>query len=171
LVHLAVCVTCREAVEFERHAKNALRSLPEVAPSGTLVERLLALAEPGEPLPPIPPSHSAPVAGWRPHQPGPGRGWSARSGMGSRVPMDRRHRRVRVIRVGALSTCSVGATLVLLAFLGGAPGQPAAPSTPASVVPPVEEFAVEHARSTGGLPFVEPASLLVTTDGSSGDDQ
>ncbi|RIQ28209.1 anti-sigma factor, partial [Jiangella rhizosphaerae] len=67
LVHLTVCAHCREAVELERDARNALRSLPSVEPSQRLVASLLALAEPGEPLPPAPPAaQPPPVAGWRP---------------------------------------------------------------------------------------------------------
>ena len=37
LVHLTVCEHCREAVELERDARNALRSLPDIAPPAKLV--------------------------------------------------------------------------------------------------------------------------------------
>jgi hypothetical protein len=46
---------------------------------------------------------------------------------------------------------------LLLATIGAATTGPA----PAAVVPPMRTFAVEHAKSTGALPFVEPASILV----------
>ncbi|TDD64715.1 anti-sigma factor [Jiangella aurantiaca] len=166
LVHLTVCAHCREAVELERDARNALRSLPAVAPSEKLVARLLALAEPGEPLPPAPPASAAqpaPVAGWRPRDSRPPSGPS-----GSR-PSGGASRRVRAVRVVALGMCTTGAMLILLASLGSTGNSPGTPDTPVSVVPPLEEFTVEHARSTGGLPFVEPSSLLVTSNSSSGD--
>lgn len=161
LVHLTVCAHCREAVELERHAKNALRSLPGVEPSEQLVQKLLRLAEPGEPLPPPPDAHQAPVAAWRPRDTrppgGPGRG------------TDRSRPRVRAVRAVALGMCTSGAMLVLLASLGGPSDSPSTPDAPVSVVPPLERFTVEHARSTGGLPFAEPASLLVTPDAPAGD--
>lgn len=163
LVHLTVCAHCREAVELERDARNALRSLPAMAPSEKLVGRLLALAEPGEPLPPAPPASAlqpAPVAGWRPRDSRPPSGPA-----GSR-PGGRASRRVRAVRVVALGMCTTGAMLILLASLGSTGDSP--PDTPVSVVPPLEEFTEEHARSTGGLPFVEPASLLVTNQSSTG---
>ncbi|SEF17786.1 anti-sigma factor family protein [Jiangella alba] len=166
LVHLTVCEQCREAVELERDARNALRSLPAMAPSDKLVASLLALAEPGEPLPPAGPASAtqpAPVAAWRPRDSRPPSGPS-----GSR-PSGRASRRVRAVRVVALGMCTTGAMLILLASLGGTGNPPGSPDTPVSVVPPLEQFTVEHARSTGGLPFVEPASLLVTTDSSTGD--
>ncbi|PZF79855.1 anti-sigma factor family protein [Jiangella anatolica] len=165
LVHLTVCAHCREAVDLERDARNALRSLPDVAPSEKLLSSLLALAEPGEPLPPAPPSSAtpAPVAGWRPRDSRPPSGPS-----GAR-PGARSARRVRAVRVVALGMCTTGAMLILLASLGSTGNSPGTPDTPVSVVPPLEQFTVEHARSTGGLPFVEPASLLVTTDSSTGD--
>ena len=163
LVHLTVCAYCRDAVEYERHAKNALRSLPDVAPSDSLVQNLLALAEPGEPLPPeVPGRTPAPVAGWRPRDTRP-------PGGPSRPDRPRPARRVRAMRVAAVGMCSSGAMLVLLAALGS-PSTTSDPSpTPAGVVPPVEQFTVEHARSTGALPFVETASLLVRHASSLGD--
>ncbi|WP_298331602.1 zf-HC2 domain-containing protein [Haloactinopolyspora sp.] len=159
LVHLTECAQCRNAVEDERHAKNALRSLPDVAPSATLVQNLLALAEPGDPLPPeAPGSAPAPVADWRTRESHP----PSRPG-GRRLP-----RRVRTMRVAAVGMCTSGAMLILLAALGS-PSTTSDPSpTPAGIVPPVEEFTLEHARSTGALPFVEPASLLVRQAGSLG---
>ena len=167
LVHLTVCAQCREAVDLERDARNALRSLPDIAPSDRLMASLLALAEPGEPLPPAPSgsaAHPAPVAGWRPRDSRPPSGPS-----GSR-PSARSGRRVRAVRVVALGMCTTGAMLVLLASLGGTGANaPSTPDTPVSVVPPLEQFTVEHARSTGGLPFVEPSSLLVTNETRSGD--
>lgn len=165
LAHLTGCAACREAVEFERHARNAVRSLSDVAPSEKLVRNLLALAEPGEPLPPAPPPGSAApasVASWLPRESWFGGHPGAGNAGFSLTPRSAAARRTRAAKVLALGMCSTGATLVLLASLGSPPETADTPATPASVVPPVEEFAVEHARTTGGLPFVEPASLLVS---------
>lgn len=164
LVHLTVCAHCREAVELERDARNALRSLPDIGPSEKLVASLLALAEPGEPLPPASAAHPAPVAGWRPRDSRPP------SGPSGKRPGARSGRRVRAVRVVALGMCTTGAMLILLASLGGTGSDsPGTPDTPVSVVPPLEEFTFEHARSAGGLPFVEPSSLLVTNQTRTGD--
>ncbi|PSL01869.1 hypothetical protein CLV30_112108 [Haloactinopolyspora alba] len=167
LVHLTECATCRDAVESERHARNALRSLPDTEPSEQLVQNLLALAEPGEPLPPEPPQGtglSAPVANWRPRGSRPPAGPAD----GRPGPQRRTSRRTRTVRVAALGMCTTGAMLVVFAALGGQSGTTEPPATPASVVPPMEDFTFEHARSTGGLPFVESASLLVGNVGNTG---
>ncbi len=168
LGHLTVCTQCRDAVEYERNAKNALRGLPDAEPSGTLVQNLLALAEPGEPLPPEPPARTsspAPVARWQSRE---SRSASAPS---TRRPATRTRTRgrSRAIRGVALGMCGTGALLVGLASLGS-PNSTSEPSpTPASVVPPLEDFTLEHARSTGGLPFVEPGSLLIGDSEPAGD--
>ena len=172
LVHLTVCAACREAAELERHAKNALRSLPDAVPSERLIQSLRALAEPAGPLPPRQPATSvpAPVAAWRPRdsrpRSGPAGGTSS-SGPNRGSRSDRG--RGRAMRVFALGTGSTAAVLLLLASLGGSPNPPGSDQAPASIVPPLEQFTVEHARSTGGLPFVQPASLLVTNLGTLGD--
>jgi hypothetical protein len=81
--------------------------------------------------------------------------------------IDRHRKGVRFAASGMVST---GAVLVMLASLG-APSNSGREQTPATVVPPMEEFTAEYARSTGGLPFAEPASILVPAlswdDGSS----
>lgn len=161
LAHLTSCDHCRQQVELERYAKAALRSLPEVAPSDKLVASLLALAEPGGPLPPDRPSFpvsAAPVAGWRTRTDRPaGIPGTTRPERSSRVS----RRPARVVRYAAAGALSAGAIAVLLASLGGPTSSIQPPPATVSVVPPVDQFTVEHARSTGNLPFAEPASLLV----------
>ncbi|MBD0291974.1 MAG: anti-sigma factor [Jiangellaceae bacterium] len=164
LAHVTRCEQCRMAVELERQAKAALRRLPAARPPASLVASLRALAEPGDPLPP-------------PRRPLPGadagqgttvrdRAWITRrppAGRPGPVPGQRRPEpgvrtrrdRVRVVAVGALSA---GALTMLLATLG-APATSGSP--PASVVPPIRQFTVEHAKATGGLPFAEPAAVVV----------
>lgn len=162
LAHLTRCEQCRMAVDLERQTKAALRRLPAAPPPESLVASLRALAEPGDPLPPprrpLPGANAGQGAAVRdrawvrppPGRPGPVPG-RRRPEPGSRTRRDR----VRVVAVGALSA---GALTVLLGTLG-APATSGSP--PASVVPPVRQFSVEHAKATGGLPFAEPAAVLV----------
>jgi hypothetical protein len=159
LAHVTRCEQCRHELEQERATKAALRGLPLVEPPADLVRALLAMAETGGPLPPRRrpfPGPATPAVGWRPHD---GRPRTARS-LGREtsrrpdvVPRAARSR-VQLAAAGALSA---GALTLLLATLGTATAGP----TPAAVVPPMKTFTVEHAKSTGALPFVEPASILV----------
>jgi anti-sigma factor RsiW len=162
LAHVMSCEQCRLEVERERETKAALRRLADVEPPASLVAALLALAEPGGPLPPERrpfPGTASPPVGWRTGgiRPGGGRPDSV---AGSRRPegaprLNRRRGRIQFAAAGALSA---GALTLVLATLGG----PAASGTaPATVIPPVEQFTVEHARSTGSLPFADPAAVLV----------
>lgn len=50
--HLALCSSCRAAVDAETRLKQGLTGLGEPAPSTNLLGALLELAEPGEPMPP-----------------------------------------------------------------------------------------------------------------------
>ena len=162
LAHVTRCEQCRSEVERERQTKAALRRLPDVEPSVEFVRTLLALAEPGDPLPPERrpfPGPATPAVGWRARDSRPGAGRPA-GVAGSRRPegpprLTRRRGRVRLAAAGVFS---VGALTLVLATIGG----PAATGpAPATIVPPMEQFTVEHARSTGSLPFVEPAAFLV----------
>lgn len=51
IAHVTVCQTCRDALELERLTIERLRSLPSPVPSGDLMVALLALGEPGGPVP------------------------------------------------------------------------------------------------------------------------
>jgi anti-sigma factor RsiW len=159
LAHVAHCEQCRVEVEQERGTKAALRQLPADEPPAELVRALLAMAETGGPLPPPRrpfPGPATPAVGWRRLDGRPGdrpvRGPATR-----RPDVAPRQQRAR-LQVAAAGTLSAGALLLVLATLG-APA--ATSSSPASVVPPMQTFRVEHAKSTGALPFVEPASILV----------
>jgi hypothetical protein len=160
LAHVTRCELCRVAMEQERATKAALRRLPPVEPPAELVKALLAMAETGGPLPPQRrpfPGATAPAVGWRPFDSAPRTGRPL-SGQQSRrpdvAPQDRRAR-TQIAAAGALSA---GALTLVLATLGAPPSSDSAPT---AVVPPMETFTVEHAKSTGTLPFVEPASVLV----------
>lgn len=149
LSHLAVCELCRTEVELERTARAALRALPGAEPSAKLYATLLAIAEPGGPLPPeqSPSAEPSGVAGWREGTPVPRQ---------PRIPVP-----ARGVRYAAAGMLGAGAVVTLLAALGGEPRSETEPP-PAAVVPPMNEFSVEHARTTGTLPFTEPASFLMT---------
>lgn len=158
LAHVTRCEQCRLEMEQERATKAAVRRLPRVEPPAELVQALLAMAATGEPLPPQRrpfPGPAMPPVSWRPQESGPqGRRPISRQGSRRPEPAPRLQReRLRLAAAGALSA---GALTLLLATLGA----PTA-AAPTSVVPPMQTFAVEHARSTGSLPFVEPASVLV----------
>ena len=83
-------------------------------------------------------------AGRRPERP-PGRAGSPGPG---RTPAQRRTRLAVAAVFGALSVVGVGIGGLTA---GGAGAGPAAPT----VVPPVDTFVVDHARTTGQLPFVD----------------
>ncbi|NED98100.1 hypothetical protein G1H11_22635 [Phytoactinopolyspora alkaliphila] len=162
LAHLAGCEQCREAADMERFAKGALTSLPGIPVPSALTSKLLALAEPGGPLPAEVPAEAATVAAWGPSRPAASVGTAhashAAAGHRPRAKFIDRHR--KGVRFAASGMVSTGAVLVMLASLG-APSNSSREQTPVSIVPPMEEFTAEYARSTGGLPFAEPASILV----------
>lgn len=152
LAHLTRCATCRDSVGDERAVKAALHGLRDVEPSPDFVAELHAIAEPGGPLPPPRrpfPAAAAAVASWRTTA-GSGQSTAGRRGR----PVVRRSARVAV---GA--ALSAGALTVLLAGLGtsGAPD-----TQPGEVEPEFDRFSMEHARSAGTLPFLDPAAVLVS---------
>lgn len=153
LAHLTVCEQCRHDVDMERFARAALRAMPDAKPSDALLAGLLSLADPsgsGGPPPPRRPSLPGPAqhpAGWPDHDP------RAQS-------TAHRSRPRRVVRFAAAGAVSAGAMLVVLASLGAPTDDSEPPPQPAAIVPPIDQFAIEHARSTGSLPFAEPVSLL-----------
>ncbi len=160
LAHVTRCEQCRLEMEQERQTKAALRRLPPVEPPAELVKALLAMAEAGGPLPPQRrpfPGPATPAVGWRPLD---GRPRTSQSLGGQRSRRPEITRRVRPDRVqfAAAGALSVGVIMLVLATLGT---PSASGPTSTAVVPPIETFAVEHAKSTGALPFVEPASVLV----------
>lgn len=159
LAHVARCEQCRLELEQERETKAALRGLPLVEPPADLVKALLAMAETGGPLPPRRrpfPGPATPAVGWRPHDSRPGTARQLDGEASRRPTVAPRATRPR-LQLAAAGALSAGALTLLLATIGAATTGPA----PAAVVPPIKTFTVEHAKSTGALPFVEPASILV----------
>lgn len=148
--HVASCPVCREAVEIERLVKSRLAALAGPAPDAALTARLLGMADPGGPVPPrarpVPGSavRPAPSAAWsRP----PGRSDPSRPATASR--RGRRGTRVRVLAAAAGALCLVGAAALAVGAVGLGE-QPA-------VVPPVDQFVIEHDATTLNLPYGDPA--------------
>jgi anti-sigma factor RsiW len=160
LAHLAQCSACQVAVAAERDVAAALRNLPDVQPSERFMQMLLALPGPDGPLPPD--RRSFPGA-----MPAPAR-WRPTTGVASGVPHQREPdsgttppSRRSGVRYAVAGSVSVGVLAVALASLGGEPEN--------SVVPPTRQFTVEHARSSGVLPFADPAAVVVPASSASQD--
>lgn len=150
LAHVAHCASCRQLLEAERAAKQALATARTPDPSARLLAALHALAQPGPPLPPR--ARVMPQGPVVPVLPAPGRAPRGRRG-DSRRPAgqgsgQRTAGRARYAAVGALSV----AGLVLgTAFAAGAPRQAQPP-----VVTPAAELSVEHTAVTTGVTMGDP---------------
>jgi anti-sigma factor RsiW len=139
--HLAGCEQCRTEAAELRALKHKLRALMSGAPAeAAMTSRLVAMTGPGGPLPPrrrllrVVPGRR-PVASPASSRPGSGRPLSA-------------HRRALV-----LGTVSLVVGLGTVAFAAGGGGD-AAPGP--RITPSVEMYSVEHAITTGELPFPGP---------------
>ena len=135
--HLASCERCRAEAAELRALKQKLRGLAAGVPADAdMTRRLIAITGPGGPLPP-----RRRLA--RSGRPGGGRG--------SLGPGPRRAARRRYLMLG---TVSLVVGLGAAAFTVGG-GGPAAPGP--RVTPPVEMYVVEHAITTGEIPFAGPS--------------
>jgi anti-sigma factor RsiW len=177
--HLAGCEQCRvEAAEL-RALKQKLRGLTTGAPAeAAMTRRLIAMTGPGGPLPPqrrllrvvpgrrsavgLAPSGPAP-SGPAPFRSAPFR--SAPSGPAPSAPAGRRSRPARRRRYLVLGTVSLVVGLGTAAFTVGGGGD-ASPGP--RITPPVEMYSVEHAITTGEVPFpgptAQPASSGLDSD-------
>jgi anti-sigma factor RsiW len=135
--HLASCEQCRTEAAELRALKQKLRNLVSGAPAeAAMTRRLIAMTGPGGPLPSR--RLLRPVAGREIRRPGP-RGWAGNE-----------HRR----RYLVLGTVSLVVGLGTAAFTVGGSGE-AAPGP--RITPPVEMYSVEHAITTGEVPFTGPS--------------
>jgi anti-sigma factor RsiW len=132
--HLASCEQCRAEAAELRALKQRLRALMSGAPAeAAMTRRLIAMTGPGGPLPPrrrllrLAPATASRVT----RRPGPVR------------------RRYLV-----LGTVSLVVGLGTAAFTAGGGGE-AAPGP--RITPPVEMYSVEHAITTGEVPFTGPS--------------
>jgi anti-sigma factor RsiW len=149
--HLASCEQCRAEAAELRALKQQLRGLDSQAPAeAAMTRRLIAMTGPGGPLPPRSRKLRLAPSG-RP---------AAR--LGSLGPGSRRASRRRYLALGAVSVV-VG--LGSVAFTaGGGDGVPGP-----RITPPVEMYSVEHAITTGEVPFTGPStrpSAGASTDAS-----
>ncbi|MDQ1294210.1 MAG: hypothetical protein QG608_2093 [Actinomycetota bacterium] len=176
--HLARCPQCRASVEAERLMKARLAGMPAPEPSEDLTQRLLSLGGPQGPLAPrvghVPGSPrprpaDRPGSADRPRsaQPvlvaaGPTRLSAARRRPFSRVlpvsprgsqrpPAGRTRRpgrtRLAVAVLGTLGVFGLGGVVHATTQAGG--------DSPPTVVPPVDSFVLEHATTSGDLPFAD----------------
>jgi anti-sigma factor RsiW len=133
--HLAGCAQCRAEAAQLRALKQKLHSLVEGAPAeAAMIRRLISMTGPGGPLPPR--------RGRLRVAPGPRRG--------TRRPQAARRRRYLLLGIVSLV---VG--LGTAAFTAGGAGQ-AAPGP--RITPPVELFSVQHAITSGEVPFSGPSA-------------
>ncbi len=145
--HLAGCEPCRTEAAELRALKRKLRALMTGAPAeAAMTSRLIALTGPGGPMPPrrrllrvVPDRRPA------------ARPSLARPEAGTRRPRLARHRRYLV-----LGTVSLVVGLGTAAFTAGGGGD-AAPGP--KITPAVEMYSVEHAITTGEVPFPGPSAL------------
>jgi anti-sigma factor RsiW len=147
--HLAGCEQCRiEAAEL-RALKQKLRTLMTGAPAeAAMTRRLIAMTGPGGPLPPR--RRLLRVV------PGPGPG----AGRAPSRPRTRATRPARRRRYLVLGTVSLVVGLGTAAFTAGGGGG-AAPGP--RITPQVEMYSVEHAITTGEVPFTGPSARPVSS--------
>jgi anti-sigma factor RsiW len=149
--HLASCEQCRTEAAELRALKQKLSTLVSRAPAeAAMTRRLIAMTGPGGPLPPrrrLLRLASGPRAAARPEtrpetrRPGP------------RGPVRRRY-----LVLGAVSLV-VG--LGTAAFTAGGGGE----ATPGPrITPPVEMYSVQHAITTGEVPFTGPSGRASVAD-------
>jgi anti-sigma factor RsiW len=138
--HLAGCEQCRTEATELRALKQKLRALVAGAPAeAAMTRRLIAMTGPGGPLPPR--RRLLRLA------PGPRpAGRRETRSPGSRGPVRRRYL--------VLGTVSLVVGLGTAAFTVGGSGA-AAPGP--RITPPVEMYSVEHAITTGEVPFTGPS--------------
>jgi anti-sigma factor RsiW len=129
--HLASCELCRTEAAELRILKQKLSTLMTGAPAeAAMTKRLIAMTGPGGPMP------------------------SRRGARASRRPVPRGPRSARRRRYLMLGTVSLVVGLGTAAFSAGGGGE----ATPGPrITPPVEMYSVEHAITTGQVPFAPPA--------------
>jgi anti-sigma factor RsiW len=137
--HLASCEQCRAEAAELRALKQKLRALTSGAPAeAAMTLRLIAMTGPGGPLPP-------------------------RRRLLRLAPPSHQTRRPGLVRRRylVLGTVSLIVGLGTAAFTVGGSGQ-AVPGP--RITPPVEMYSVEHAITTGEVPFTGPSSRASAAD-------
>jgi anti-sigma factor RsiW len=151
LVHLAGCDECRAEADALRRVKRRVSGLGDAAPGDRLLHELRAMGEPGGPLPP-------PVSRLPGH---------ARQARPRAIrPADNRPRRAAVRRRLPRARY-LAASAAALAVLGVGSAAFAAGSEPGSlprVTPSIEQYAVEHALTSGDIPLTDPQPAQTTSE-------
>jgi anti-sigma factor RsiW len=166
--HLAGCEPCRTEAAELRALKRKLRGLMDGAPAeAAMTRRLIALTGPGGPMPPrrrllrVVPGRR-PAAGPAASRPGSGPTLQPVKAVTPHQPWPSARRR----RYLVLGTVSLVVGLGTAAFTVGGGGD-AAPGP--RITPPVKMYSVEHAITTGEVPFpgptAEPSSAPSSSDG------
>jgi anti-sigma factor RsiW len=152
--HLAGCDQCRTEAAELRVLKQKLRGLMDGAPAeAAMTRRLIAMTGPGGPMPPrhrllrVVPGRR-PAAGPASSRPGSGPALKPPNTL-KPCPSARRRRYL------VLGTVSLVVGLGTAAFTVGGGGN-AAPGP--RITPPVEMYSVEHAITTGEVPFPGPTA-------------
>jgi Putative zinc-finger len=136
--HLAGCADCQSEAAQLRELKRELRTLGDLDGAAAMTSRLLAMVGPGCPGVPGAPGAPAGLVTARPLERRPGR--RAR----------RRHGRYAMWGAMSLVVVGVGAA----AFgMGGSPS-----GNEPQITPQLEVFDVQHAITSGDVPFADPAS-------------
>lgn len=153
LAHLATCAECRAEAELLRRLKGRLRGLGSpsgAAPPIDLVGRLYALSEPGTA------SRGNGTASGRGRRPG-----DTRPRGRSRAAGRRRGPRTRYLLAGAATLAVLGVGTASFAA-GGSQGR-----LP-QVSPSLQQFAVEHALTSGEVPTrpYDPAQVELIPAGA-----
>lgn len=155
--HVAACGACRVEAHALRRLKHELRSLAEVSDCGDMTRRLLAMSETdGQP------GQGGPAAPAPARRLGRERARRRRVAAGRRAMTDpystlppRRLVRRRRGRYVLWSTVSLVVVGIGTAFgMGGNAG-----STGPQITPQLEVFDVQHAITSGDVPFEDPADV------------
>lgn len=151
LGHLAGCAECRVEADALRRVKRRVSDLSDAAPADKLLHRLQAMAEPGDPLPPRVSRLPGHARSLRPRTVRPVDNRPRRAAMRDRLPRGR----YLIASATAVAVLGIGSA----AFAAGSePG-----STP-RVAPSIEQYAVEHALTSGDIPLTDPQPTQSTTE-------
>jgi hypothetical protein len=136
--HLAGCAACQSEAAQLRELKRELRTLGDLDGAAAITSRLLAMAGPGCPGAEGAPGAPAGLVTARPLERRPGR--------------RARRRRGRYAMWGAMSLVVVGVGAAAFG-MGGSPS-----GNEPQITPQLEVFDVQHAITSGDVPFADPAS-------------
>ncbi len=137
--HLVGCAACRDEANELRELKSSMRGLTDVPADDTLARKLSAIAEPGGP---VPARRRA-----RKGKPRPRPGFRAFGGDTSRPYACPGRHRGRYVVIGVASCVMVGLGVTAFSVGGGEP------SPGPRITPPVQMYSIQHAITTGEVPF------------------